>query len=153
MSRRNVVAFAIAFVVVTVVMMLAGIGLGVTLEQLALADGGPDSVEVVLGDSVGEGPDAIASVAVLSTSRTVEDSTIACAVYVTADKRVGLMAPAFVVRRVDRSTVQPSYDRDVVTRCAPLLKANGLTITSRTVHPVVAWRLRTKARRAQTIRV
>ncbi len=140
--RRKFLAFAIAFALVAVVMTLAGIGIGSTLEHVADSRAGPDSVELIVADASAKlGTDAAVSFTVLSSAQTVKDSTIACAVYRTADDRIGLMTPAYVVRRVNRSTVQPSYDRNVASRCTPLLEANGLAVTASTVHPVLEWRM------------
>ncbi len=148
MNRRRIVAFAIAFALVAVVMMLAGVGIGSTLEHVAASRADPDSVELIVADSAAKlGPDAAVSFTVISSDYTVRDSTIACAIYRTADQRLGLMTPAYVVRRVNRALVQPSYDPDVATRCTPLLEANGFRVTASTVHTVLEWRLTLKGRR------
>lgn len=148
MNRHKGLALAVAFVAVAVIMTLAGIGIGSTLEHVAGARAAPDSVEIIVADSTAKlGPDAAVSFTVISSAQTVKDSAVACAVYRTADNRVGLMTPAYVVRRVNRSTVQPSYDRDVAGRCTPLLEANGLRVTASTVHKVIEWRLTNISRR------
>lgn len=113
----------------------------------------PDSLAIMLDDTTGkDGPDAIARMTVLSSSRTVKDSTIACAIYQTADQRIGLMTPAFVVRRFSPDSVQPAYDRDVVGRCLPLLEANGLRMTAATVHPLADWSIVNQSRDARRAR-
>ena len=113
----------------------------------------PDSLAIVLDDTTGQdGPDAIALMTVLSSSRTVTDSTIACAIYQTADKRIGLMTPALVVRRFSPDSVQPLYDRDVAGRCLPLLEAYGLRMTAATVHPLIDWSIENKSRESRRAR-
>lgn len=150
MQTKHAIAIATTSTLATIVIAIAVFSQ--RLESVTYQSAAPaqDSLEIIIDDRAGkDGPDAIADMTVLSSSRTVKDSTIACAIYRTGDKRIGLMTPAFVVRRFSPDSVRPAYDTAVVARCTPLLEANGLRLTSKTVHPILEWSIQNPSRAAR----
>jgi hypothetical protein len=98
-----------------------------------------------------DGADAIGPIGyvyrVVQSAPTVEDSTIACALYRTPDDKFGLLAPALVARRQTADSVSIEYDDDVHKRCAPLAESRGFRITLKETPRLLQWSIEPGRRR------
>jgi hypothetical protein len=84
---------------------------------------------------------------VVQSAPTVEDSTIACALYRTPDDKFGLLAPALVARRHTADSVSIEYDDDVHKRCVPLAESRGFPITLKETPRLLQWGIEPGRRR------
>lgn len=125
--------FLLAFLVVAIVLPLLGALAGTLLTSLRSP---PRQIDDVAGGIV------------IASAATIEDSLTACAFYRTADGRIGILAPALVLRREDADWVRADYARDTVSRCEPIAKEHGLQVTARTLSgQIERWDWGTSERR------
>lgn len=137
--RRTLHVLAIAITVLIVAPLLFGVGSAIGLGAERAANYVANVRDARTSVDVDAPADFPYVYRVVQSAPTVDDSTIACAIYRTGKLEVGLMTPAVVARRTTPDSVSIDYDENVERRCTKLVESRGFKVTQTDVPRVLRW--------------